>query len=78
MLPPDIEAVRWFDAAVAAAEGSSELVSVRVLPSCMVVGRCVGELFLGVELKSFFENVRVRLLFSGNVWIMVGEATSCW
>jgi hypothetical protein len=78
MIPPDIEAVRWFDAAVAAAEGSSELVSVRVLPSCMVVGRCVGELFLGVELKSFFEKVRVKLVFSGNVWVMVGEATSCW
>ena len=78
MIPPDMEAVRWFDAAVAAAEGSSELVSVRVLPSCMVVGRCVGELFLGVELKSFFEKVLVRLLFSGNVCIMVGEAISCW
>lgn len=33
MIPPDMEAVRWFDAAVAAAEGSSELLSVRVLPS---------------------------------------------
>jgi hypothetical protein len=78
MIPPDIEAVRWFDAAVAAAEGSSELPSVRGLPSCMVVGRWVGELFLGVELKSFFEKVRVKLLFSGNVCVMVGEATSCW
>jgi hypothetical protein len=77
MIPPDIEAVRWFDAAVAAAEGSSELASVRDLPSCMVVGRCVGELFLGVELKSFFEKVLVKLLFSVNVWVMVGEVTSC-
>lgn len=77
MIPPDIEAVRWFDAAVAAAEGSSELESVRVLPSCMVVGRYVGELFLGVELNSFLEKVLPKLLFSGNVWVMVGEATSC-
>jgi hypothetical protein len=77
MIPPDIEAVRWFDAAVAAAEGSSELVSVSVLPSCIVVGRWVGELFLGVELKIFLESDRVMLLFSGNAWVVVGEATSC-
>ena len=38
MLPPDIEAVREFDAAVAAAEGSRELGF-----SCIVLGICVGE-----------------------------------
>ena len=30
--PPDIEAVRWLDAAVAAAEGSREEESINVLP----------------------------------------------
>ena len=78
MTPPDMEAVSWFDAAVAAAEGSSELESAKVLFSGIALGKCVGELFLGVELKSFFEKVRVKLVFSGNVWVMVGEATSCW
>ena len=76
--PPCIDDARVFDAAVAAAEGSSELVSARVLPSCIVFGRCVGELFLGVEpRKSFLENVRERLDFSGPVWVILGDARSC-
>ena len=59
--PPDICAVRELEAAVAAAEGSREPGSVSVRPSCIVLGMCVGELFLGVELKpSFFENERTR------------------
>ena len=41
MLPPDIEAVSWFDAAVAAAEGSRD--PEFSLPSCIVFGTCVGE-----------------------------------
>jgi hypothetical protein len=73
-----MEAVSWFDAAVAAAEGSSEPGSAKDLFSGIVLGKCVGELVLGVELKSFFEKDRVKLVFSGNVWVMVGEATSCW
>ena len=44
----------------------------------MVLGRWVGELFLGVELKSFFEKLRVKLVFSGSVWLVFGEAISCW
>ena len=78
MIPPDMEAVRWFDAAVAAAEASIEPVSMKFLFSGIILGKCVGELVLGVELKSFLEKVRVKLVFSGNVWVMVGEATSCW
>jgi hypothetical protein len=37
--PPDIWAVREFEAAVAAAEGSREPGSVRVRPSGMVLGK---------------------------------------
>jgi hypothetical protein len=37
---------------------------------------CVGELFLGVELRpSFLENVRVRLVFSGTGWVVMGGDT---
>jgi hypothetical protein len=59
--PPDIDAVREFDATVAAADGSREDESVNAFPSGMELGICVGELFLGFEFeprKSFFENVR--------------------
>ncbi len=80
-MPPDIDAVSVLDARLAAAEGSSELCSESVLPSWIVLGICVGELFFGVELKpSFFENVLVRLVFSGIVcWgIGGGDVTSCW
>ena len=75
--PPDIDAVRWEEAAIAAAEGSRELGSLRDFPSWIVLGTCVGELFLGVEpRKSFLENVRVRLLpvFSGAACVIGGEA----
>ena len=61
--PPDIDAVSWFEADVAAAEGSNDPPS---RPSWMVLGRCVGELFFGVEPRNnFLEKVRVRLVFSG-------------
>ena len=53
---------------MSAADGSSEVVSERVLPSWMMLGRCVGEWFLGVEPGNiFFERLRVRLVFSGIV-----------
>ena len=65
-VPPDIEAVKEFEAAVAAADGSKDPGSVNVLPSGIVFGMCVGELFFGVELRpSFLEKVLVRLVFSG-------------
>lgn len=79
-MPPDIDAVSVFDARLAAADGSRAEFSVRVLPSCIVLGIYVGELFLGVELNpSFFENVRVKLVFSGTGCVVItGELRSCW
>jgi hypothetical protein len=61
--PPDIEAVREFEATVAAAEGSRDEESVSAFPSGMEFGICVGEWVLGFEFepkKSFFENVRAK------------------
>ena len=61
-----MDAVREFEAAVAAADGSSDPGSTSVRPSGIVLGICVGELFLGVELRpNFLENVLVKLVFSG-------------
>jgi len=79
-MPPDMDAVSVFDARLAAADGSRAEFSVRVLPSCIVLGIYVGELFLGVELRpSFLEKVRVKLVFSGTGWVIItGELTSCW
>lgn len=74
--PPDMEAVRWEEAAMAAAEGSRFALSFSVLPSGIDCGMWVGELFLGVEpRKSFLENVRERLLpvFSGCGCVTGGE-----
>ena len=52
--PPLIEAVRWFEAARAAAEGSKFELSDMDLPSGMECGRCVGELLFGVKPKVNF------------------------
>lgn len=78
-MPPDMEAVNEFEARLAAADGSKAELSV-VRPSCIVLGKYVGELFFGVELNpSFFENVRVKLVFSSiGCVVMIGELTSCW
>lgn len=53
-----MEAVRWEDAANAAAEGSRLVLSVIVRPSCMAVG----EGFFGALLRKrrFVENLRDR------------------
>ena len=37
--PPDIEAVNWFEADVAAAEGSKDVPSAKARPSGMAVGK---------------------------------------
>ena len=73
--PPDMLAVSEFEAAVAAAEGLRLPFS--CLSSCMVLGTCVGEWPLGVEPRpSFFENDRVRLVFSGCEELVTGGEIS--
>ncbi len=75
--PLDMPAVRWFEAATAAADGSRFEESAIALPSGMDWGRWVGELFFGVEPRNsrFVENLRDKLLpiFSGGICAVIGD-----
>ena len=64
---------------MAAAEGSRDPGSVAVLPSGIVLGMWVGELFFGVEPRpNFLENVLVRLVFSGGAVIGGERISGVW
>jgi hypothetical protein len=69
-----MEAVRWLDAAIAAAEGSKLEPSFMARPSGIDCGICVGELFLGVmpPANSFLEKVRERLPVDLSCWLEKG------
>lgn len=72
-------AVRWFEAATAAAEGS-RFVSALDLPSGMDWGMWVGELLFGAEPRNslLVENLRDKLLpnFSGGNCETIGDIPS--
>ena len=77
--PPLTEAVRWLEAATAAAEGS-RLESATDLPSGIDWGMWVGELLFGVEPRNsrLVENLRESPLpiFSGGSCDTIGDIPS--
>lgn len=77
---PFIEAVRWDEAATAAAEGSRLELSEIALPSGIDCGMWVGELLFGVEPRNnrLVENFLDKLLplFSGGSCDTNGDMTS--